>query len=301
AAKMASRIKQAKIDEDKANERRAKRERCETEKDPRDEKKDRKITDARKRMDCHIARLEDMDEDEAADHYEKYIMPELEGMVSSSDVRKQRQGMALLKQLNADGAGGDFMKESIRDLAKFGQFNYQANQQKLKIMGMNPNDPARALEVQNMRVAQFQADGYFRSRGLMVDNQVWPMDSTFDYTNTLTDDLARFQTRLDQNFASLLQQHQFLLQNPATVQQQQLQQQQALQAAQSADGRTVGIQNTAMQLPANAWPGGAQQAMGVQPIDPNGPQANPSMSNFRAPVNQPTMSKSTIQRPLTKR
>jgi len=43
--------------------------------------------------------VEDLDDEVAADYYEKYILPEVESLLGSNDVRKQRQGMAILKQM----------------------------------------------------------------------------------------------------------------------------------------------------------------------------------------------------------
>jgi hypothetical protein len=177
-------------------------------------------------------------------------------------VRKQRQGMALLKQLSEAGVGGDFVKESVRDLAKFGQFKYQSDQQKLQILAMAPNDPRRAGMIHQMHMSKLQADSYFQSRGINIQNQDWPTSDGFDYINVLTDNLADFKTRLDQNYASLLQQHQYLLQNPMMAAQNG-----APMAPQVQPPRanTASPTTTLGQAPQQAWPTNAQQQFGQAP------------------------------------
>ena len=92
-----------------------------------------------------------------------------------------------------------------------------AEQQKLKIMRMDPNDPTRTAEIQKMRAAAYQSDSYFGSRIQANEGFGWSNEG-YDFGGTMTSNLESLKGRLDQANAALLQQHAYLLQDPTKIQ-----------------------------------------------------------------------------------
>jgi hypothetical protein len=222
-------------------------------------------------MKCKVARLDKLNDDQAADYYQDNILPDLERMVGSNNIRDQREGAALLKQLKKSGAGGDFVADSIDDLAKFGGFNYQANQLRQQWMMMSPNDPNRNLIRQQALSNKMMADSFFQARTDQVGIDNWGMGMNgFDFGSNLSNNLADFQSHIDENYAPLLALQKQLIQN--TSFQAAKAQNPQFQMQQNNDPRDARAPvSTSLPGPTTPWSKDTQFGSSTQPTPPAAP------------------------------
>lgn len=271
AKQMAKRIKAARAQAEK--ERQAEEERLKCEFSPKKNRRGKRHElKGIAQMNCFYANMEKMDDEEASDYYQRYVLGKLENLVSSQNLREQRQGLAMIKSLEMSKIGGEFIKESVLDLQKLGAFQAQANKEKMSLFGISPMDPTYQARLQQARLSQFQADMYFRSRGIQIENREWAIGDQFgfNYAENLLNNLHSFQNRLNQNYAAFVNQNQNIMNwNP--------------QAQAQAQGLPNNYQpQVANNGPVQPW------AQGTQFGPPPPPQqANNQFANVQNQPNQP--------------
>jgi hypothetical protein len=169
--------------------------------------KDEDKLSAKQRLNCQIKKLDKMDDDKAADYFDENVRPEVERLLGSNNPAQIKQGMQIIQKMHDQGLGGDFVQDSIQDLTQYGAFNQQANQLRTQIARLAPNDPRRQQYQALMNQDKALADSYFHARTDQVGMDDWSTGANgFDYGSTLVNNLADFQSRIDQNYASILEQ-----------------------------------------------------------------------------------------------
>lgn len=124
----------------------------------------------RARMDCRVEKIAGMDEEKAADYFQKYLKNDLFSLMQSTNSRDVVLASQILGKLNSETSNAA-VRDSVQDMVKYGQFTQRQNQMISNIAMLQANDPRRYALAQQLYGERQQANAYFQMRGMNLDRQ----------------------------------------------------------------------------------------------------------------------------------
>ncbi len=191
-------MKEARRVMDEAN-RLAQQERKRRESEERCLTKDGREIRGIERMNCRIEKLDDMDEEKAAEYYNTHIKKDLQALLESNSPTNQKRAADLIEKLSRNSSA--LIQESVHDMNKFGNYKKSQDQLEQIIRSMPLNDPRRAQAMQQLNGLKQNWDRYFQARGFKVNASSDPL------LTGLSSDINYYQSNLNQRFEEIASRH----------------------------------------------------------------------------------------------
>lgn len=156
---------------------------------------------SRETLNCRLAKIDEMDDEKAANYYDKYIQPEIQALINSNKPQNLQLAKQLIDQLGA--TANPYIRQSVSDLTAFATYKAKAESLSQQILTLPANDPRRSQAVAELKQLESGWGTYFKMRGMQTAN-LNPGWNGFDFAGNLALDMADYQAQLDQAYSAIV-------------------------------------------------------------------------------------------------